>query len=107
MQKRIPIDLPFPYGLIDLLRSLNKDKVEWAKEMDAAIGKGQVNWDGFCNPTTPEAKERVRVLREKLKMDPQWMKKTDEKYGPLEWHLPEASAIYWSYKGLIFLKTRS
>jgi hypothetical protein len=75
-------------------------KVEWAKEMDQAIGKGQVNWDELLHPTTPEAKERVRVLREKLKMDPQWMKKTDEKYGPLEWHLPEASAIYWSYKGL-------
>jgi len=28
------------------------------------------------------------------------MKKLDEEYGPLEWRLPEASAIYWAAQGL-------
>ena len=75
-------------------------KFEWAQEMDQVIGRGPINWDELLHPTTPEAKERARLLREKFKMDPEFMKKTDEKYGPLEWHLPEASAIYWAYKGL-------
>jgi hypothetical protein len=75
-------------------------KVEWAKEMDQVIGPGAVDWDELLHPSTPEAKERVRLLRGKYKMDPEFMKKTDEKYGPLEWHLPESSAIYWAYKGL-------
>jgi hypothetical protein len=33
-------------------------------------------------------------------MDPELMKKCDELYGPLEWRLPEASAIYWAAQGL-------
>jgi hypothetical protein len=33
-------------------------------------------------------------------MDPEWMKEVDDKYGPLEWHLPESHAIYWAYLAL-------
>jgi hypothetical protein len=33
-------------------------------------------------------------------MDPVFMKDLNEKYGPLEWRLPEASAIYWAAYGL-------
>ena len=33
-------------------------------------------------------------------MDPQFMKEVDERYGPLEWRLPEAHAIYWAALGL-------
>jgi hypothetical protein len=75
-------------------------KAMWANQMDTVIGTGPVNWEELLHPTTPEAKERVRVLRQKFKMDPEWMKKVDEHYGPLEWHLPEASAIYWASLGL-------
>jgi hypothetical protein len=28
------------------------------------------------------------------------MKEVDERYGPLEWHLPESHAIYWAYAAL-------
>ena len=75
-------------------------KAMWAREMDTVIGTGAVNWDELLHPSTPAAKERVQLLRQKYKMDPEWMKKVDEKYGPLEWHLPEASAIYWASLGL-------
>jgi hypothetical protein len=37
-------------------------------------------------------------------MDPAWMKKVDERYGPLEWRLPDAHAIYWATKGLELTK---
>lgn len=80
-------------------------KVEWAREMTQVLGRsGRPNWDELLNPKTPEQRERAQALRQKYKMDPEWMKKTDERYGPLEWRLPEAHAIYWAYKGLELTK---
>lgn len=81
-------------------------KAMWAHEMDSVIGPKGINWSELLNPTTPEAKERVKLLRDKYKMDPKWMKTVDERYGPLEWHLPEASAIYWASLGLELTKNQ-
>jgi len=75
-------------------------KYEWGKEMTRVLGGGRPNYDELLNPRTDEARERVRLLREKYKMDPALMKKADDTYGPLEWRLPEASAIYWAMVGL-------
>ena len=75
-------------------------KVEWAREMTALLGKGPPDWDRLINPQTPEDKERARIAREKYKLEPELMKRVDEKYGPLEWRLPESHAIYWAVKGL-------
>lgn len=75
-------------------------KVQWAQQMNEVLGRGRPNWDELLNPKTPEEQERVRVLRERYKMDPAFMKRVDEKYGPLEWHLPETHAIYWAMRGL-------
>jgi hypothetical protein len=33
-------------------------------------------------------------------MDPEFMKQVNERYGPLEWRLPESHAIYWAALGL-------
>src|SRR5688500_3642849 len=68
--------------------------------MTAVLGRGNPNWDDLLNPKTPEQQERLRALREKYKMDPAWMMRVDERYGPLEWRLPDAHAIYWAAKGL-------
>ncbi len=75
-------------------------KYAWANEMTAVLGGGHPNYDELLNPQTDEARQRVKRLREKYKMDPAVMKKIDELYGPLEWRLPEASAIYWATVGL-------
>ena len=40
------------------------------------------------------------VLREKYKIDPAFAEKVNEEYGPLDWRLPEAHAIYWGALGL-------
>ncbi len=40
------------------------------------------------------------MLREKYKIDPVFAQKVDEQYGPLDWRLPEAHAIYWGAVGL-------
>ena len=75
-------------------------KYIWAQGMDSVLGRGRVNWDDLLHPQTPEAKTRANLLREKYKMNPEWMKEVDDLYGPLEWHLPESHAIYWAYLAL-------
>ncbi|HXJ55680.1 MAG TPA: hypothetical protein VNU68_03355 [Verrucomicrobiae bacterium] len=75
-------------------------KQAWGTNMAAVLGGGRPNYDELFHPTTEEARARLRRLREEYKMDPATMKKADELYGPLEWRLPEASAIYWAVVGL-------
>jgi hypothetical protein len=78
----------------------NYYKFIWAREMTTFLGAGRPNFAELLNPQTEEAQKRVQLMREKFKMDPQWMKEVDDRYGPLEWRLPEASAIYWAVVGL-------
>ncbi|HZV33462.1 MAG TPA: hypothetical protein VFB72_02720 [Verrucomicrobiae bacterium] len=75
-------------------------KQQWANEMSAIFGFDRPKWDELINPKTDDQKKRAALLRDKYKMDPVFMKQVDEQYGPLEWRLPEASAIYWAAKGL-------
>ncbi len=75
-------------------------KQAWFEEMNPLVGK-HPNFDALLHPKTAAEKERAQLLREKYKMDPQAMKEVDEKYGPLEWRLPEAHAIYWAELGVI------
>jgi hypothetical protein len=48
----------------------------------------------LLNPQTA-AETNALLLREKYKIDPEFAKKVDAEYGPLDWRLPEAHAIYW------------
>ncbi len=75
-------------------------KQEWANEMAQVFAKKKPNLDELINPQTPDQKKRADLLRTKYKMDPEFMKEVDQRYGPLEWRLPEAHAIYWAAKGL-------
>ena len=75
-------------------------KTAWAKEMTQVLGSGHPNFDDLLAPKTDEAKQQVALLRDKYKMDPQIMKEVDQRYGPLEWRLPESHAIYWASVGL-------
>lgn len=75
-------------------------KQEWANEMAAVFDKKKPNLDELIHPHTESQTNRARLLREKYKMDPEKMKELDEKYGPLEWRLPESHAIYWAAMGL-------
>ena len=75
-------------------------KQMWASEMSKIFETNHPNWNELINPQTPDAKRRAELLRNKYKMDPQVMEDIDKKYGPLEWRLPEAHAIYWAYEGL-------
>jgi hypothetical protein len=76
-------------------------KQMWAREMAQVFGKlRKPNLDELINPQTDDQKARARLLREQYKMDPSFMKEVDQRYGPLEWRLPEAHAVYWAALGL-------
>jgi len=58
---------------------------------------------------TPAGRElldflRVQRLREVYKMTPAAMQAVDERYGPLDWRLPQAHAVYWAAQGLPYAK---
>ena len=75
-------------------------KQQWAAEMTPFFGPNGTNFSDLINPQTAEERTNALVLREKYKMDPVFAKKVDEEWGPLDWRLPEAHAIYWGALGL-------
>ena len=75
-------------------------KQAWAVEMTDALGPYCTNLDALITPQTDAARRTAALLEDKYKMDPRVMKEVDELYGPLEWRLPEAHALYWAYLGL-------
>lgn len=72
----------------------------WAQEMMQVFAGERPNFDRLINPQTPDERQRAQTLREKYKMDPKVMLAIDQRYGPLDWRLPEAHAIYWAWVGL-------
>jgi hypothetical protein len=75
-------------------------KDQWAAEMTPFFGPNGTNFDGLIHPQTAEERTNATVFREKYKMDPVFAKKVDEQWGPLDWRVSEASAIYWAALGL-------
>ena len=76
-------------------------KTFWAQEMESLLGETMpLNWEKVLNPQTDDEKENVRRLKEEYKLDPQFMKKVDDKFGPLDWRLAEVHAIYWAMLGM-------
>jgi hypothetical protein len=75
-------------------------KDAWANEMTQVLQGVGGRFDGLINPQTPLQQEQARLLRSKYKMDPVKMREVNERYGPLDWRLPEAHSIYWASVGL-------
>lgn len=75
-------------------------KQQWANEMTRVFGGGRPDFNTLIQPQTTEELERLNLLTNVYKMDPVFLKEVDERYGPLEWRLPEAHAIYWAARGL-------
>jgi hypothetical protein len=78
----------------------NYYKGAWIEETSEVFPNGHPDFEELLNPTTDEARKRVDRLRNHYKMDPAWIKEVDDRYGPLEWRLPESHAIYWAIVGL-------
>jgi hypothetical protein len=75
-------------------------KIQWAEEMSPFFGAQGTNFSELLNPQTAQARTNALVLRDKYKIDPAFAQKVDAQYGPLDWRLPEAHAIYWGARGL-------
>ena len=80
-------------------------KFRWAQEMQDVLG-GHPNFAALEHPQTPDEKERARKLREVYKMDPAIIEKVDKDYGPLDWRLPDAHAVYWAELGRLKAKDK-
>lgn len=75
-------------------------KEAWAREMTPYFGPHGTNVDDLINPQTPQERTNAVIIREKYKIDPVFAKKVNDEWGPLDWRLPEAHAIYWASLGL-------
>jgi hypothetical protein len=75
-------------------------KTQWASEMADLFGPEGTNYESLINPQTADDRTNAMVVRETYKLDPAFIKVVDQAYGPLDWRLPEAHAIYWGAKGL-------
>jgi hypothetical protein len=74
-------------------------KRAWAAEMTAVLGGAQPDYARLrADPA------RLQHLREAYKLDPAAMQRVDAAYGPLDWRLPDAHAIYWAVQGQPFAK---
>ncbi len=74
-------------------------KIRLATEMVKLFGR-HPDYAALLNPQTDEARETVRRMREEYNLDPVWMARVDQEYGPFDWRLPEAHAVYWASLGL-------
>lgn len=75
-------------------------KRAWFDEMSQVFKEPHPNYDELLHPQTDGDRARAQLLREKFKLDAKFMQELDERYGPMEWRLPEAHAIYWAALGL-------
>ena len=78
----------------------NYYKSQWFLKMNQVLPNGRADYATLLKPETPEQKEQVRRLATEFKLDPRLMQRVDEAYGPLDWRLPEAHAIYWAMSGI-------
>jgi hypothetical protein len=74
-------------------------KRAWADEMTTVLGGAQPDYARLLADPT-----RLQQLREVYKLDPAAMQRVDAAYGPLDWRLPDAHAIYWAVEGKPFAK---
>ena len=63
----------------------------WAEEMGKLFDGPRPDF------AAPRSDERVQRMINEYKLDPATMQQVDRKYGPLDWRLPQAHAIYWAW----------
>lgn len=75
-------------------------KREWADAMSPFFGPEGTNILNLIAPTTEAERTNALWLEKKYKLEPAFIQFVNDKYGPFDWRLPEAHAIYWGAKGL-------
>jgi len=77
----------------------NYFKAALATEMMDVLGVS-LNLNTLLDPKTDEDRRHIALLHDRFKLDPAWMRHVDEHFGPFDWRLPEAHAVYWADLGL-------
>jgi len=75
-------------------------KQQWAREMMPFFGPNGTNFSTLLQPQTADAAAQMQLFTNKYKIDPAFAEKVNAEWGPLDWRLPEAHAIYWASLGL-------
>jgi hypothetical protein len=75
-------------------------KGQWAAQMTNYFGLDGTNFGPLLHPQSPADFARLESLTNEYKLDPVFAKGVDDRYGPFDWLLPEAHAIYWGAKAL-------
>ncbi len=75
-------------------------KSQWALEMKPFFGLQGTNFEALLRPANTGEVAQVQLFTNKFKINPDFAKSVDEQYGPFDWRLPEAHAIYWGARGL-------
>ena len=68
--------------------------------MDDVFPDGRPDYEKLGNPQNEEERRMKDLLENMFNMDLDYVRKTDEEFGPLDWRLPETHAIYWCVIGL-------
>jgi len=74
-------------------------KRAWAGEMTTLLDEPQPDYARLLADPA-----RLGQLRDVYKLDPAAMQRVEATYGPLDWRLPDAHAIYWAAAGKPFAK---
>lgn len=69
-------------------------KYRWAAEMTELFGGARPDYEALPNDPA-----KTQVMEKDYKLTPAVMKEVDEAYGPLDWRMPYAHAIYWAHTG--------
>ncbi len=76
-------------------------KRQWANKMKPFLDdEGYPKYDALLSPEGEDQKKLAQKLKEEYKLQPKEMREVDKTYGPFDWRLPEAHAIYWAMLGL-------
>ncbi|HOW97109.1 MAG TPA: hypothetical protein P5567_08095 [Kiritimatiellia bacterium] len=70
-------------------------KEAWAREMAALFDGPAPDYERL----RPEVRRR---MANEYRLDPDLMRKVEEQFGPLDWRLPQAHAVYWAWRGRPF-----
>jgi len=80
-------------------------KQAWAREMSGLFRGPRPDYDRIRTaPTGSVTALKAKIMKEKYKLLPEVMEKIDNRYGPLDWRLPQAHAIYWASRGQPYAK---
>lgn len=69
-------------------------KMRWADAVGEFLPDGRFDYEA------PVTEDVVRGLGAGMGLDRQRMRMVDALYGPLDWRVPQAHAVYWAYAGL-------